>query len=368
MEGVASAVELFGADAVERGRRYHRPLYLAALADTALSLAVLVVLVATPAGDLLREPVDSLSWWLQIPAFCALILLVDALVRLPLVLWSGWSRERRWGLSTQPLRDFLADRAKVYAVGTVLTAAALTSLAALARRVDAWPAVAAVGAAAFVLLLGFVAPVVLEPLFNRFRPLEDGDLLARLHALAERAGVPVRDVLVADASRRTAKLNAYVSGVGRTRRVVVFDTLLDAVGAREVGAVVAHELGHRRHRHVAKLTALGMAGAAAAVIVLWLVFGDGVAEPVRVPAVLLVLTVLQIVTAPFLLAVLRRYEREADGEMLALTDDPDACETTFRRIAAVNVADLDPPAAVRLLRSSHPSPPERISAIRARVR
>src|SRR5204863_6874689 len=106
-----------------------------------------------------------------------------------------------------------------------------------------WPWAAAVGGALLALVVTFLAPVVLEPVFNRFRPLE-GDLAARLVALSERAEVPVREVLVADASRRTTKQNAYVSGGGHTRRVVLWDTLLEAP-PEEIELVVAHELGHR---------------------------------------------------------------------------------------------------------------------------
>src|SRR5205809_600704 len=108
-----------------------------------------------------------------------------------------------------------------------LAAGAWAAAVALARALPGWWAVPAGAALALaVLFLSFVAPIVLEPLFNRFRPLEDEALAADLRGLSERAGVPVRDVLVADASRRTTKVNAYVSGIGRTRRVVVFDTLL----------------------------------------------------------------------------------------------------------------------------------------------
>src|SRR5205085_4164203 len=117
---------------------------------------------------------------------------------------------------------------------------------------------AAAAGATLVLVLSFVAPVVLEPLFNRFRPL-DGALADDLRRLAERARVPVRHVLVADASRRTRKANAYVSGIGRTRRVVLWDTLLDWQ-RDELEVVVAHELGHRRMRHVVHGTLLAMGG------------------------------------------------------------------------------------------------------------
>ena len=127
---------------------------------------------------------------------------------------------------------------------------------------SAWPVGAAVGAALLVLLLSFVAPVVLEPVFNKFRPLEDSELRAAVMRLAVDAGVPVREVLVADASKRTTKLNAYVSGLGATRRVVLYDTLVEKATTPEVLTVVAHELGHRRYRHVALGTALAMAGSA----------------------------------------------------------------------------------------------------------
>src|SRR5207302_8681948 len=129
-----------------------------------------------------------------------------------------------WGFSTQGAGGWLLDRVKAFAVGVALTSLGVLGLVGLARALPrAWPLVAAPGAALLVFALGLLAPIVLEPLFNRFAPLEDPGLAAELRALAERARVPVRDVLVADASRRTRKANAYVSGIGRTRRVVLFD-------------------------------------------------------------------------------------------------------------------------------------------------
>src|SRR5947209_19885915 len=188
---------------------------------------------------------------------------------LPLDVWRGLVRERRFGLSTQTLRGWLADWAKGELVELVLAAAVWVAAVGLVRALPRWwPLPAAAALALFVLLMSFVGPVVLEPLFNRFRPLEDGRLAGELRALAERAGVPVRAVLVADASRRTTRTNAYVSGLGPTRRVVVWDTLLAEADERELKLILAHELGHRRERHVLQGTLLAMAGAVAAVVVL----------------------------------------------------------------------------------------------------
>src|SRR5919201_1261255 len=210
--------ELFSVEQVERARRYHRPLYVALLLDVTLGLAVLSVLGCPGAGDRLYGAVDSLPWWGRALAFPALVVGVSTLVRLPLAFWRGHVRERPWGFSTQTARGWLFDRLKSFGVGVVLTSAAVLGLVGLARAFPSgWPFVAAPASAAALLLVGFVPPVVLEPLFNRFRPLDDAEFAGRLRALARRAGVPVRDVLVADASRRPRKVNAYVSGIGAAR-------------------------------------------------------------------------------------------------------------------------------------------------------
>ena len=353
--------ELFSVEQVERARRYHRPLYVALLLDVTLGLAVLSVLAFTRAGSWLYDAVPG-------TAFPALVVAVSAAVRLPLAFWRGHVRERRWGFSTQSSRGWLVDRLKSLGVTVVLTSGAVLGLAGMARRLPrAWPFVAAPAASVFVLLVGFAAPVVLEPLFNRFAPLRDQQLADRLRALARRPGVPVRDVLVADASRRTRKVNAYVSGLGATRRVVLFDTLLREAGPRQVELVVAHELGHRRARHVAKGTLVGMLGAAATVVVLWALVADP-GDLRNAPLVLLVASALELVGLPVAAAVSRRWEREADRFSLEVTRDPEAFEAAHRELATANLNDLDPPRPVYALLFTHPTPPERIAAGRAWAR
>lgn len=351
---------------VERGRRYHRPLYAALLVETTLSAGLLAVLAFTRAGDWLYRPVRGLPWWGASLAFAALVVGVSFAVQTPLAFWRGFLRERRWGFSTQRLRGWAADRIKGLLVAAVLTGLLALSLVGLARALpSAWPLAAGGAAALAVVLLSFVAPVVLEPLFNRFAPVADDDLARDLRALAERAGVPVRDVLVADASRRTHKVNAYVSGLGRTRRVVLFDTLLARASPREVRLVIAHELGHRRDRHVVKATLLGAAGAVVATVVVWGALGERAADPQRLPLVLLLGLGLQLVALAPGSALSRRWERAADRASLELTEDVEAFESAHRELARVNLADLAPPRPLYLLLFSHPTPPERIAAARA---
>ena len=328
--------------------------------------AVLAALAWGAPGRWLYGAVDGLGWAGAAAAYAALVVAVSAAVRLPLAWWRGFLRERRWGFSTQRASG-LARRRGEGARGLRRARRRRSGRASvgLARALPGWWAVPAAAAlAAAVLVLSFVAPVVLEPLFNRFRPLEDERLAGELRALAERAGVPVRDVLVVDASRRSTKTNAYVSGLGRTRRVVVYDTLLDAADERELKLVVAHELGHRREGHVARFTALGMLGAAASVALLWAVLGTRVGSPRELPAALLLLLGFQVAGMPPGAALSRRWERVADRCSLELTGDPDAFERVHLSLARRNLADLAPPRLVYLFLFSHPTAPERLALAR----
>ncbi len=356
----------FSAAERARGRAYHRPLYLALLADAALGTGLLAALAWSPLGDWLFSPLTSLPAVGAAAAYAALVAAVSSLVHAPLAFWRGWWRERSWGFSTQSAAGWWGDRGKGLSVAVVLGAGAWAAAVAFAEALPGWWALPAGAALALaVLLLSFVAPVVLEPLFNRFRPLDDETLAASLHLLSERARVPVREVLVADASRRTTKVNAYVSGIGRTRRVVVFDTLLEAADPAAVEVVVAHELGHRRHGHVLKLTLLAMAGAAAAVLVLWAVLGTRVADPRSLPEALLLLLALELAALAPGAWLSRRFERVADRCSLDLTEEPAAFARAHLELARRNVSDLEPPRLVYVLLFSHPTAPERLALGRA---
>jgi Zn-dependent protease with chaperone function len=368
------ASDLFAAEEIERARRYHRPLYLALAVDWALQLGILASIVFGPPGDWLADATGG-PWWARALELVALVLGVSTLVRLPLSAWRGWAHERRWGFSTQSLGAWLLDVAKGLVLGVLLTGLALVGLVWAVRAwPEWWPLVAAPAAAALTLVLTLFAPLLFERLFNRFWPLQDEALARDLHALSERARVPVRTMLVTDASRRTTKHNAYVSGLGPTRRLVLFDTLLRDAPTGELRGVVAHELGHRRFRHVAIGTALAMAGAVAGVLMLRLVFAwaglvaaagaDGPGNLRIVPLVLLLLWLLELGALPFETWLSRRWERAADRFALDLTADGEALERMHRRLALTNLADLDPPPLLYGLLFTHPTPPERIAAAR----
>jgi STE24 endopeptidase len=193
--------------------------------------------------------------------------------------------------------------------------------------------------------------------------MENGALRNDLLQLAARDGVPVKDVLVADASRRTTSLNAYVSGFGSTRRIVVYDTLLKT-GPEQVRLVVAHELGHAKYNDVLYGTLLGALLAAFAVALLRLLAGSRLADPRRTALLLALITVGSTVAAPAEMLISRRIETRADVHGLTLTRDPIGFAGMQHDLAVQNIAGLDPAPWRFAMFASHPTPPQRIEIAR----
>jgi STE24 endopeptidase len=363
----------------DAARRYHDPRYRAIFADLGLGLAFLAFVALTEPGHAAARLVDPLPEALGAFVLGGLVVAGSALVRLPLSVWLGLMHERAFGFSRQTWKEYALDRVKSVGIGAVLTGAGMAGLVGAAVLFPSWwPLFASAGAAILVLLLSFVAPIVLEPVFNRFAPLEDSELRDAVLRLADDARVPVREVLVADASKRTTKVNAYVSGLGATRRVVLYDTLLDTATTPEVLTVVAHELGHRRYRHVALGTAIAMAAAVGFVLAVWALLSvDGILDAIDatgpgdagcVPFVLLTGSMLGLLLAPFQAAVSRTWEYACDRFAVEQTGDLGAFESAFARLSDANLPDPSPPRLVYLWFFSHPTVPQRLEAARLAAR
>ncbi|MEV1287884.1 M48 family metallopeptidase [Micromonospora sp. NPDC049679] len=366
---------------VARGRAFHAALRPGGYGALLLGLAVALALGLTPLGakliGLAGRPFGG-HWIAQaVLGGLAVVLLAD-LLTLPFAAWRHAVVDR-YGLSTQGWGGWATDVLKSYAITAVIGAVALFGFYAVVRLAPRWWwAFGAAGAATLVVLLSFVLPVLVEPVFNTFAPMEQGPLRTQLTTLAERDNVPVRTVLVADASRRTRAVNAYVSGIGPTRRIVVYDTLLREAPPAEVVAVVAHELGHAKDRDVVSGTLLGALGAAAAVVALYLLGSwtallraagvESIAEPRAFALIVAVVTVAGLVSAPLQAFVSRQVETRADAHALALTGDPVGFEEMQRRLGTLNLSDPDPPRWEYLYSATHPSTVERMAAARAYAR
>jgi STE24 endopeptidase len=352
---------------IERGRSFARPQRLLALIATGVDLAALSALVARPPGALQRTGRRPVLGGAGAAAG------LSATLVLPTLPVNALSRRRAMaaGLDTQSWRGWFADLGKALAIQVVLAAAAGAAVTGLTRsRPKAWWLPAAGGSVAFGAVLTALAPVLLEPVFNDFTPLPDGETRSDVLELAARAGVKVGEVYSIDASRRTTAANAYVSGLGPTKRVVLFDTLLDRYTRDEVRLVVAHELGHVRYRDVPRnvaYAALVAPGAALAVQRLSWALSPERGTPGALPALALAAA---LVSAPLALIgnrLSRALERRADQFSLELAGAPEAFISFERAIALQNLADLDPPRWVSRLLATHPPTLERIGAAEAFV-
>ncbi len=376
-----AALRELPAEAVARGREFHSALRPSTYGALSIGLAVALLLGLTPWGAALvrlaGRPFGD-HWLAQALLGGLLVVFAGELVGLP---FAAWRQQvlRRFGLSTQGWGGWGVDLLKGYAIGVVLGAVVLVGFYTVAHLAPRWWwAWGAAGAAALTVLLSFVFPVLIEPVFNKFTPMEPGPLRTELMALAARDDVPVRDVLVADASRRTRAVNAYVSGLGPTRRIVVYDTLLREAPPAEVESVVAHELGHAHDGDIVTGTVIGALGAAAAVCGLYLLGSWGgllrradvqsLGEPAAVALLLAIVSVAGLAAGPLQNAVSRRIEARADGHALALTHDPDTFSGMQARLSRVNLGDPDPNPVEFALFASHPSTVQRMAAARAWAR
>ncbi|MBD0292810.1 MAG: M48 family metalloprotease [Jiangellaceae bacterium] len=367
-----SAAELAELDAHQA--RIRPPTYT----GLAVGLAVTVLLGMTPLGARLvtaaARPLGG-GWVWQVLLGGLAVLLV---IRLATIGFSAWAEavRRAAGLSTRSWLGWAADLAKSFGLQAAATLVALLAMIALARALPrSWWAFGAVAAGAAVVALAFAYPLIVEPVFNRFTPLPPGELRTSLLRMADRSGVPVDEILEADASKRTSTLNAYVSGLSATRRIVVFDTLTDRSPPAQVRSVVAHELGHAAEQDVRDGALLGALGAAAAVCLLGGLLrmpalldrsgASGPDDPRIIALVLAVVAVAGLVSSPAQALVSRRVEARADVHALDVTADPQAFAEMQRSLVLAAKADPEPPAILFGLFASHPTGPQRIAMARA---
>jgi STE24 endopeptidase len=354
---------------IRRGRRYARPQLALGLVRSTLDAGVLVALVRAQSrrprlGDPRPRAAATRVTVLRDGGLAAGLSVALSVPGLPVAALAR-RRARSVGLVTQSWRGWATDLGRASAIQGALAAVGGAGILGIMRR---WPRQwwlpAAGGSVAVGAAAAGLAPVLLDPVFNRFTPLPDGPLRSDVLGLAAAAGVRVGGVYSVDASRRTTAANAYVSGLGPSKRIVLFDTLIDRYSPEEIRVVVAHELAHVRHRDVLRGVAFAAAcapGAAFAVQRLTTSLSDEPTERTALPALALSLGIVSVPIGVISGRLSRALERRADAYSLALSRAPEAFISFERTIALQNVADLDPPRLVQAL-STHPPTGERIGA------
>jgi STE24 endopeptidase len=367
-----SPTEYFSLEQIARADQYSALRLPVGLASLGLSLAVGVILAIGPAARALgswAQRVSGNRWPLTTLLLAAIVALVPLLAQLPLTLIRH-RIDRDFGLATGSVGQLLSDVARAAGFGVVLSLLAGFGFVALANALPRlWPW--AVAGAGSVMLVGlvFLLPVVYEPMFNKFAAVSE-PTRSRVLNLAQQAGVPVSEVLVSDASKRTSRHNAYVSGLGATRRVVLYDTLLNGAPEKEVDLVVAHELAHVAHKDVRNATALGILGLIAGVAVLAMLLksptilgmtgATSSSDPRIVPFLAAFVLVSGFATTPLQTLISRQAEASADRFAIEVTGDPQTAVSVEQRLALTNLADLTPISVLHEFFGTHPTTMERI--------
>jgi len=352
---------------------------IANLFDAVLLIAVLFSGILPWAFGRFSQSFGSSIW--AMAAFLCVVVIASSILALPFAWYAQFKLEARFGFNTTTMKTWVLDRVKGFLLAAVLGYPLLALVLKLIEWTGAtWWLWAAAVVIAFQLLLLLVAPAMIMPLFNKFTPLPEGTLRERLFALAERTDFPTRSIEVMDGSKRSRHSNAFFTGFGRFRKVVLFDTLVAQLTEPELESVLAHEIGHYKKRHVMKLLSVSIAGVFVAfATIAWLArqqwfyhaFGfqyqADFAVPNVAPAILLFGLLAGTVSfwlSPLIHIWSRRFEYEADAFARATMGEAQSIIHALRKLSEKNLSNLTPHPLYSGFYYSHPTLLERQRALR----
>jgi STE24 endopeptidase len=357
----------------KKAREYSSIRRRLSLGETGLSLALLLILTFT-----------GVSPWftalLHLPAIVAaiiffLVLIVGyQLITSPLSYYNGFVLPHRYGISTQRLRSWLADAGKSGALSLVFGTAAIAIFYWFLMAFPgiwwllAWGVMLVVS-----IIMSIIAPVFLVPLFYKVRPLEDVDLKSKMEHLAGKAGAKINGIYILDFSTKGTSANAALMGIGRTRRIVISDTLIDQYSVPEIEVVTAHEIGHHMNRDMFRLFLFQSAVFLMVLIVVNSIListvkplgFSGLADPADLPFLILLFGSLTLLVSPLTNYFTRLVESQADEYALQLTHNPEAFIDSMTRLANQNLAVARPNHWEEVLFYDHPSYNNRVNHARS---
>ena len=361
--------DFFDEDQLTELRAYSRPRKKVDLAVKIIVGAVdLVLIFVLDLGPEVAGWVDGAPWPVQLVVVAGIFALVSQVLMLPADWWATMVHDKRHGLSNQSAGLWAGDQVKGLVLNVVLSALLLVPIFWAIRTFDTWWLVGGLLFLGIALFLNFVYPVLIMPRFNKFTPMEPGPLRSRIEEIAELADTSIEGVYTMDGSKRSRRGNAFVAGFGPTKRVVVYDTMLE-FPLEQIAQVVAHEIGHYRLNHIPKTFPLAGLQMLITLAFVQYVIGsdtvlgwagvDDLGDPGAAPLFLLGLGVPMAALGLVSSWVSRRNEREADLEALELLGDPTSFVAMWPSFVALNKSDLEPGWWDKL-NASHPGVAERM--------
>jgi STE24 endopeptidase len=368
--------DLYDAETYRRSQEYTATRLRFGMAVESAQLLLLVVFWLAGGFGWLDELVRGLGWGPVASGlvYVSALFLARTVLTLPLGAYSTFVIEERFGFNRTSPGTFVADRIKGLGLAILLGGPLLTLVLALFEYGGAFAWVFAWAAATiFTLLVQLILPTFILPLFNKYTPLEDGELRQAIFAYASKVGFELKDIYVMDGSRRSSKGNAFFTGLGRAKRIALFDTLVSRHPVEELVGVLAHEIGHFQKRHVLKGTILSVAQLGLTFALLALVLRSEAvfaAFGVDRPSTYVGIVIFAVLIAPLELllsaggqALSRAHEREADRFAAETTGRPASLAGALKRLSRDTLSNLTPHALYVALNYSHPPVPERVRAL-----
>jgi STE24 endopeptidase len=356
----------------DSAKSYSQQKYLLGIIDIFYSIALILFFLGSGLclylGDFISN--SSLPGYLSIPVFLLIILVVYFLFNLPLNFYSGYALEHKFNLSRQKISSWWFDQLKSGVLAYIIFLVLISGFYWILAKFEQWWLAVSVFWIVFSVVLAKLTPVLIIPLFFKYKKLEDEVLRQRIFDLAKKMRVKLLDVFEIDFSKKTLKANAAFTGMGKTKRVILADTLKDKYSHDEVEAILAHEFSHFQRKHIFKLIAIN---SLLTLGLFYLIFKTSayllevfkltsLFQLASLPLVFLYFMIFGIVMQPLEAYVSRRFEREADSLALKTTQNKEAFISLMDKLASQNLADRNPHPLIKFFFFDHPPIDERIKA------
>jgi STE24 endopeptidase len=352
-------------------KKYAHTHRIISVVETALFYIILVLFLISG----LSKYVENISYnilsndYLALLVYLAIAGLAESIINFPLGFYSGYILEHKYNLSNQTVMKYFTEKLKSFAVGIVIGVPVVLIFYYIIRNFENnWWFIVGLFMFFFSVIIGRLAPVLIFPLFYKFRLVEDESIKERILNLCKKTGIEIKGIFVFDMSRNTKKANAAFTGIGKSKRIILGDTLVDNFSGDEIESVFAHEAGHFKKRHIIKLMLFSTILTFAGLYVTSLLYKASLStfgftniyEIAALPLLTLFLSIYGLITSPVSNILSRKYEREADTFALETTGNSGSFISAMEKLADQNLADKEPNKFIEFLFHSHPSLNKRI--------
>ncbi len=307
--------------------------------------------------------------------FFGILIFSSSILGLPFEIYETFKIEAEFGFNNTTIKTFISDKIKGIMLGSIIGLPVLSLILWLFENIDMAWLWGWIFISSFSLLMAYLAPAFIMPLFNKFEPLEDGELKESINKMSEKCKFPLTELSVMDGSKRSKKSNAFFTGFGKNKKIALFDTLIANHSTKELVAVLAHEIGHFKKKHIIQTLVIGIAQTGVIFFLLGFFINSkplsmafGVSDP-KVYCSLIFFTLLFKPISKILSIIMnilsRKNEFEADEFAARVTEDPDSLIRALKKLSADNLSNLTPHPFYVFMHHSHPAVNERVKALRA---